>query len=240
MIVEVCTNSLISAINAENAGANRIELCTTLEVGGITPSYGLLKIVKEQLKIPVHVLIRPHSGHFSYSTEAFEVMKNDLVLCKEMGCEGIVSGVLNKDYTIDIERTAELIDLATPMCFTFHRAFDWTPDPFLSIEQLIDLGCKRVLTSGQQPNALLGLDLLTQLQKKFEKHIEIMPGGGINTDNILMFKQAKFKSIHFSANSKHQITKQNPRLSFNNNIFDERYTINSDYSIIQKMLSKVL
>ncbi len=129
MLLEICANSYQSAINAEKAGANRIELCAELAVGGITPSYGLLKKVMNDLTIPVHVLVRPRSGDFTYSDAEFQILKEDILICKELGVLGIVSGVLNLDNTIDLERTKELVETAKPMNFTFHRAFDWVLNP---------------------------------------------------------------------------------------------------------------
>ena len=126
MKLEICANSYQSASNAEKAGAHRIELCAELAVGGITPSYGLLKKVMHDLTIPVHVLIRPRSGDFTYSDAEFQIMKENILICKELGVTGIVSGVLKLDNTIDIERTKELVAVAKPMNFTFHRAFDWS------------------------------------------------------------------------------------------------------------------
>ena len=160
MLLEICANSYESAINASIAGAHRIELCSELAIGGITPSYGLIKKVVADLKIPVHVLIRPRSGDFTYSKDEFEIMKHNILFCKELGCAGIVSGILQKDQTIDQARTKELIELAHPMSFTFHRGFDWTPDPIKAVLQLVVLGAQRVLTSGQEANAEKGILLL--------------------------------------------------------------------------------
>jgi copper homeostasis protein len=128
MKLEICANSYQSALNAEKAGADRIELCSELSVGGITPSYGLLKVVSENITIPVFVLIRPRSGNFNYSDAEFDIIKNNIKLCKKLGLKGIVSGVLNDDNTIDIKRTQELIELSSPLSFTFHRAFDCVPN----------------------------------------------------------------------------------------------------------------
>ncbi len=150
MKLEICTNSYQSAKNAQDAGAHRIELCQELAVGGITPSYGLLKEVIGNLKIPVFVLIRPRGGNFVYSNAEFDIMKIDIQLCKDLGCHGIVSGVLNSDKTIDLKRTKELIELSQPLPFTFHRAFDVIVNSKEALEQLIDLGVERVLTSGQE------------------------------------------------------------------------------------------
>jgi copper homeostasis protein len=199
MKLEVCANSYASAINAQNAGAHRIELCAELSVGGITPSYGLLIQVVQALDIPIFVLIRPRSGNFMYSEAEFEQMKTDIQVCKDVGCQGIVSGVLNTDFTIDTERTKQLIELAKPMEFTFHRAFDCVPDPFIALEQLIVLGANRLLTSGQESTAELGIDSLKQLKKRAKGAIGILPGSGINASNAALFKFAEFQEIHASA-----------------------------------------
>jgi len=201
MLIEICANSYQSAINAQEASAQRIELCSELSVGGITPSYGLLKQVIKELKIPVFVLIRPRSGNFYYADSEFEIMKHDIQACKDLGCKGIVSGVLNKDNSIDIERTKELIELTKPLEFTFHRAFDCVKNPKKSLEQLIDLGIDRVLTSGQETSAEKGLELLKQLKKQAKGRITILAGGGISAENVIKFKEAGFNEIHASASS---------------------------------------
>jgi len=199
MQLEICASNFQSALTAQNAGAHRIELCSELAVGGVTPSYGLLKKVMKELSIPVFVLIRPRSGNFTYSDADFEIMKQDIQLCKELGCEGIVSGVLHLDHTIDVERTQHLIALAKPMAFTFHRAFDWTPNPFEALETLKELKVDRILTSGQCSSAENGFLILNQLQKMAEEQLIILPGSGINRNNILIFKGAGFTEVHCSA-----------------------------------------
>ena len=196
MIIEVCANSYEYAIKAEKAGADRIELCKDLHIDGLTPDYEIAKKTINELNIPVFILIRPREGDFNYSNEEFELMKADIVKFKEMGCKGIVSGVLNDDKTIDLERTKELVKLTRPLEFTFHRAFDVVSDPFKEIEKLIELGIDRVLTSGQEERAVDGLDLLETLHKIAKNRIKIMPGSGINKSNIVNFK--KFKEIHGS------------------------------------------
>lgn len=201
MKLEICTNSYKSAKNAQEAGAHRIELCQELSVGGITPSYGLLKQVIDTLSIPVFVLIRPRSGNFDYTEEEFDIMKQDIQLCKNLGCAGIVSGVLNKDNTIDIERTKELVELSRPLQFTFHRAFDCVKNPFEALEQLIPLGVERVLTSGFETSAEKGLNHLKQLQEQANGRITILAGSGITFENAKLFKEAGFKEIHASASS---------------------------------------
>ena len=199
MILEICANSYQSAVNAEIAGAHRIELCSEISVGGTTPSYGLLKKVMADIDIPVQVLIRPRSGDFHYSDEEFDIMKENILQCKDLGCAGIVSGVLHEDYTIDKKRTSELIELSKPMSFTFHRAFDVVSKPKESLLQLLNLGVDRLLTSGQQEKAEDGIDLLIELQKLAKNKITILPGSGINSENCIHFKNAGFTEIHSSA-----------------------------------------
>ena len=197
MIVEVCSNSLEAAINAEKAGADRIELCSELAVGGVTPSYGFLKAVREQISIPIRVLIRPRGGDFTYSSLEFEIMKMNIALCKEFGFDGIVSGALNTDFTLDVERTKKLVDASGDMPFTFHRAFDWVQHPKEALKTLENLGVDTILTSGQQQKAIIGIDLLAELQQF--SNLTIMPGSGVNIENAHSFKEKGFKAIHFSA-----------------------------------------
>ena len=196
MIIEVCVESYEYALKAEKAGADRIELCKDLHLDGITPDYESVKRAIDNLNIPVFVLIRPREGDFNYSNEEFELMKKDIVKFKEMGCKGIVSGILNDDKTIDIERTKELVELSKPLEFTFHRAFDFVTDPIKELEKLIQLGVDRVLTSGQKDNAIEGLELLKEFKNISKNRIKIMPGSGINKSNIVNFKS--FEEIHGS------------------------------------------
>jgi copper homeostasis protein len=239
MLLEICTNSYESAVNAEKAGAQRIEVCSELAVGGITPSYGLLKKVMTDLAIPVHVLIRPRSGDFTYSRSEFEIMKANIELCKELGCAGIVSGVLLQDQTIDQERTAALIALAKPMNFTFHRGFDWTPDPIEAILQLAVLGVDRVLTSGQETSAEKGIILLQELQEIVENELTIMPGGGINPSNVYLFKESGFTEIHCSATSIRQSI-NSPKISMNSgNLFNDTRIATSNKEKIRQILERI-
>lgn len=199
MKLEICASNYQSAVNALEAGAHRIELCESLEVGGLTPSYSLVKQVLETLQIPVFVLIRPRSADFTYTQDEFEIMKKNIQWCKNLGCAGIVSGILNTDNTIDTDRTKELVELSKPLAFTFHRAFDWTPNPFEALETLMVLGVDRILTSGQEASAEKGLDLLKMLQKKAKNKLIILPGRGINQNNAAYFKSSGFHEIHASA-----------------------------------------
>ncbi|MFC4722140.1 copper homeostasis protein CutC [Geojedonia litorea] len=240
MKLEICASNYQSAINAQTAGAHRIELCAELAVGGLTPSYGLLKQVIEVLNIPVFVLIRPRSGNFTYSSDEFNIMKHDIALCKNLGCDGIVSGVLKEDNTIDIERTKQLIKWSRPLDFTFHRAYDWTPNPFEALQQLIDLGVERVLTSGQDNSAEEGLSNLIELQKMANKNIIILPGGGITIENAKLFKDAGFNEIHASATTLHKVN-QSPNISMNSlKFFDETIEVVSDINKIKGILNSCL
>ena len=202
MLLEICANSYQSAKHAQDAKAHRIELCQELSVGGITPSYGLIKQVVTNLNIETFVLIRPRGDGFVYSDAEFEIMKHNINICKELGCKGIVSGVLNANNTIDIKRTKELLDLSRPLRFTFHRAFDEVVNPKQAIEALIDLGVERVLTSGQELSAEKGIGLLEQLHLISKDRIIIMPGGGINSGNVHKFKAVGLQEVHASASSK--------------------------------------
>jgi copper homeostasis protein len=199
MLLEICTSNYQSALNAQKAGAHRIELCSELGTGGITPSYGLLKKVMEELTIPVMVLIRPRSGNFVYSNADFDIMKRDIELSKELGCAGIVSGVLTADFKIDIKRTSELIELARPLSFTFHRAFDHITNPEQAVVDLVNLGAKRILTSGQHSKAIDGIENLKHYQELAGDELIILPGGGINAGNSSAFAKANFKEVHASA-----------------------------------------
>ncbi len=182
--LEICANSIQSALAAQAGGASRIELCQNLEQGGITPSYGLIREVKKRLSIPVFVLIRPRPGDFNYTDEEFSIIKYDIEACKKLGCEGVVIGILDKDQGIDSERCAELVNLARPMQVTFHRAFDCCADPLAALQDIIRSGFDRILTSGTAASAREGTSLLAQLVEQAGGRIAIMPGAGISILNI--------------------------------------------------------
>jgi copper homeostasis protein len=182
--LEICVDSLESAIIAQNAGADRVELCDNLIEGGTTPSYGTIVSVRNNLTIGLNVLIRPRGSDFLYTDPEFDIMRRDIEVCGEAGTDGIVVGILLRDGNIDIERTFRLIDIARPMKVTFHRAFDMCKDPVKGLEDIILTGAERVLTSGQKNSAAEGSGLITNLVRKADKRIIIMPGGGINELNI--------------------------------------------------------
>lgn len=199
-LFEVCANGLQSAINAQASGADRIELCENLEVGGVTPAPEVMMKVRESIHLPIHVLIRPRAGDFNYGEEEFQIIIESIQTCKKLKMEGVVFGVLHNDFTIDQEHTAQLISLAKPMSVTFHRAFDVVIDPVESLHTLIKLGVNRILTSGQKENALLGSDLISKLVSIAEDKITLLAGGGITEDNIAaIVKQSGTHEFHFSA-----------------------------------------
>lgn len=185
-IIEIATSDYLTTKSAIEGGADRIELCASLVEGGITPSAGLIRLCKENFSVPIFPIIRPRAGDFLYSDEEFRLMITDILIAKQFGCEGIVVGLLDKKGNIDVERTAVLVELAFPMEVTFHRAFDRCLDPFKALEQLIEAGCQRLLTSGQQPAATEGVDLISELVRKANEKIIIMPGSGVRKENIKM------------------------------------------------------
>jgi len=198
--LEVCANSYESAIAAQNGGAKRVEFCDNLAEGGTTPSYAQIALAKKNLSIEVWPIIRPRGGDFLYSDIEFELMKEDIKICKSLHCEGIVTGILKADGAIDKERCAELIELAKPMAVAFHRAFDMSNDMDQALEDLIALRIKRVLTSGGAPSAISGAEKLAQLVKKANGRITIMPGAGINEHNIkALIDQTGARQFHASA-----------------------------------------
>jgi copper homeostasis protein len=202
-IIEIATTDFTTTKSAVEGGADRIELCTALSEGGITPSYGLVKQCREAFDVALFPIIRPRPGDFLYTTEEFELMRKDILFCKNAGCDGVVIGLLNKDGSIDVQRTEQMVELAYPLDVTFHRAFDRCKDPFKAMEQLVETGCQRILTSGQQPTAPEGVDLIAQLVKQADDRIIIMPGSGVRAENIKMIA-GKTGAVEFHSSLKGQ------------------------------------
>lgn len=200
--VEICVDSVGSAINAFEGGASRLELCSSLAEGGLTPSLGLLKYVKSKLKIPVFVLIRPRGGDFCYSAEEFEVMRSDICIAKENGADGFVLGALTRSSDVDVENCRVLIQEAHPLPVTFHRAFDFVSNPASAVESVVSLGCQRILTSGLAPDVTQGMPVLMSLIEQAAGRIIIMPGGGVREDNVRqLLELPRINEIHSSASS---------------------------------------
>lgn len=175
--LEICVDSVESAINAQIAGADRVELCGNLNEGGTTPGYGTIVSARNNLDIGLHVIIRPRGGDFLYSDLEYDIMRRDVEACGECGVDGIVTGILNAGGTIDVERTARLVEFAAPMPVTFHRAFDMCADPIRGIEDVIATGAARLLSSGQKDKATDGVELLRQLVIIAGDRLTVMPGG---------------------------------------------------------------
>ena len=170
---------------AQAAGAHRIELCDNPGDGGTTPSYGFIKKAREVLQIELYAMIRPRGGDFFYSHEEFEMMKTDVQTCKQLGCDGVVIGMLNQDGTVDKDRCKKLVELAYPMGVTYQRAFDRVKDPFAALEDVIETGCERILTSGLVPSCLDGAPLIAKLIQQADERIIIMPGSMLRSTNVV-------------------------------------------------------
>lgn len=184
MIKEVCVESFSEALAAEKRGADRIELCDNLYLGGTTPSYGTIKMAMEKLTIPAFPIIRPRGGNFHYSKEEIEIMKEDIKVCKSLGAKGVVLGVLTADNKVDFETLKELVDLASPMEVTFHKAVDELENPVEVIDRFVEIGVKRILSSGTKETALEGKDILDAMIKKADNRIIILIAGKVTSDNF--------------------------------------------------------
>ncbi|MHB1176744.1 MAG: copper homeostasis protein CutC [Daejeonella sp.] len=231
--LEICAGSLRSAIAAQKGGADRIELCDNLSEGGTTPSYGMIKTCKSLLNIPVFPIIRPRGGDFVYTDEEFEVMKHDIICCQELGCEGVVFGILTKEGNVDNQRCAELLSLAHNMEVTFHRAFDSCNDFEKALEDLINIGCHRVLTSGGAMYAEEAISQLKQLIIQAGQRINIMPGSGVTEENLS--KIAIETGAHeFHSTAKKQIFREPDNLGQNG--IDANYLYETDASKVKNMM----
>jgi copper homeostasis protein len=203
VLVEVCVDTLASAIAAQSGGASRIELCSALSEGGLTPSSGTISQALKLLSLRIFVMIRPRAGNFVYSANDFDIMLKDIVIARESGANGIVSGILNPDDTVDVDHTRLLVEAASPLPVTFHRAFDLTPDPYKALEEIITCGCKRILTSGQQATAIEGQELISKLIRQAGDRVIIMPGSGLNEQNVdALIRTIGAKEIHLSGRKK--------------------------------------
>lgn len=202
-IIEICANSAQSCVEAEMGGASRVELCAGIPEGGTTPSYGEIKTAQALTStIDINVIIRPRGGDFLYTEAEVEAMLLDIELCKQLGVHGVVFGCLTSEGDIDVPLMRRLIEAAKPLSVTCHRAFDVCRDPFAALEQLIELGCDRILTSGQQSTAEKGIPLLKQLVERAGQRIIIMPGCGVREGNIARIEaETGAREFHTSARS---------------------------------------
>ncbi|MET1054458.1 MAG: copper homeostasis protein CutC [Pedobacter sp.] len=236
--MEVCANSVTSAIEAQLGGAKRVELCASLTEGGTTPSYSEIVMAKKMLDIEVFPIIRPRGGDFLYSALEFELMKEDVRMCKSLNCEGISTGILSREGKVDLTRCAELFELAHPMKVTFHRAFDMTADLEEALEDIISLGAVRILTSGGKSSALEGAAVLSKLIAKADGRISIMPGAGVNLRNIAeIIALTGAKEFHASARLpvSSEMTYRNEELNMGADT-DEYSTTLTDAGLVKKLL----
>lgn len=200
VLTEIAVFNIESALNAHKAGANRIELCDNPAEGGTTPSVGVMEAVRRRLNLDIMVMIRPRGGDFVYSDEEFEAMKYDIMAAKRLGMDGVVLGILDKSGRIDEDRCRELIQVASPMPVTCHRAFDLTPDPLEALEACIRSGFSRILTSGRASSAAAGIPLLRELRQEAGERIVILAGVGIHAANVAsIVSETGIHEVHFSA-----------------------------------------
>lgn len=197
---EICANSVASCIAAQEGGADRVELCSGIPEGGTTPSFGMIRKARASIDIALNVIIRPRGGDFLYTPDELEEMAHDIRIAKELGADGLVFGCLTKEGNVDKEAMSILMEAAEGLPVTFHRAFDHSADPLQALEDIIDLGCVRILTSGCRPTAMQGADLLARLVKAAGDRIIIMPGCGVNEGNIAeIARLSGAREFHFSA-----------------------------------------
>jgi copper homeostasis protein len=221
-ILEVCAFNIQSCLVAEKGGAIRVELCDNPVEGGTTPSYGTIKQAREKISILLYPIIRPRSGNYYYNQDEYDIIKHDIMICRDLGCNGISVGAQNVDATINVEMLKRIVDWAGPLGVTCNRAFDGTPDPFQALEDIIAAGCERVLTSGQASAAPDAGELLGQLVKQAAGRIIIMPGAGVKSSNIKkLAKDSNAVEFHSSARriSKNPQTYINERVTDYGNVY---------------------
>lgn len=203
-VLEVAANSVASSCAAQAGGAGRVELCSALELGGVTPSWATIAMARERLRIPLYVLVRPRAGDFLYDDLECETMLRDIEACANLGCDGVVIGVLDADGNVDMARCRPLVAAAGDMGVTFHRAFDHASDQARALEDVVGLGCERVLTSGGRPRATQAVDAIRALVVQAGDRLSVMPGAGVNADNLAQLARATgAREFHASAKRQH-------------------------------------
>lgn len=228
MITEVVVYNIESALNAQKGGADRIELCDNPGGGGTTPSAGTIEVLREVLDISLFVMIRPREGDFCYSAHEYKAMKRDIAHCKDLGVDGVVFGILSPNGTLDKRRCRELVELARPLQVTCHRAFDMTKDPFAALEDCVDAGFDRILTSGQKVRALAGVPLIGELVEQSRGRISIMAGCGVNEESVGdIVGSTGINEIHFSAETIRESLMQykNPKIKGMGSTIGKEYMV---------------
>lgn len=242
--IEICANSVESAIEAQRGGAYRVELCAGIPEGGTTPSYGEIKMARELLSIRLHVIIRPRGGDFLYTPLEQSIMLHDIDMARQLGVDGVVFGCLTPDGDIDLPLMERLMKASEGMSVTFHRAFDMCRNPRKALEEIIALGCDRILTSGQQATAEKGISLLKELNVQADGRIIIMPGCGVNSDNIRKIAEETGASeFHFSGRSsiESKMNYRNPAVSMGGTVKIEEYSREiTDHTKVEKAIGKLL
>jgi copper homeostasis protein len=243
VLLEICCGSIDDAIEAEKGGADRVELCSALFLGGLTPSVGTIQEAKRRLKIPVMVMVRPRGGGFAYSEAEMASMERDTEAAVENGADGVVVGILQSDGKIDVARCHRIRRLIGTLQAVFHRAFDVTPDPFEALGQLVDLGFTRVLTSGQKDSVPEGVELIKKLIERAGDRIEILPGGGIQDWNLKeVVERTGCRQVHMTAwrTTSDTSTQARPGITFGGALYpaEDRYQM-TDAKLVRQ-LSKVL
>lgn len=225
--IEICANSVESAIKAQEGGAYRVELCAGIPEGGTTPPFGDMRMARQMLhQTKLHVIIRPRGGDFLYSPLEQEIMLHDIKVARQLGADGVVFGCLTAEGDVDMAAMKKLMNAVGDMNVTFHRAFDMCKDPFKALEQIIELGCTRILTSGQESNAVKGIPLLKELVKQADGRIIIMPGCGVNPGNIKQIaEETNATEFHFSGRSSYEsdMIFRNPKVSMGGTVKIEEY-----------------
>lgn len=238
--LEVCSNSVQSSIEAQKGGAVRVELCDNLKEGGTTPALSQIELTRQNIDIQLNTIIRPRGGDFYYTDIEFDTMKRDIHHCGQAKCDGVVIGILNKDGSIDKIRNKELIDIAHKygMNVTFHRAFDRSVDLFKSLEDIVELGCDRILTSGGKETAMEGKEVLKKLIEKAGDRIIIMPGSGITENNISeLVKATGLKEFHGSFRSSYRGQMEYICKDFGN-VEEEYYILQTDQNKVKQAIEK--
>lgn len=235
-IFEVCAFNIQSAIIAERAGAARVELCDNPIEGGTTPSYGTIKATREKISILLYPILRPRSGNYFYNRDEYDIIRHDIQICRELGCDGISVGAQTIDSEIDTEMLKRIVEWAGPMGVTCNRAFDCAPDPFKALEDIISCGCERILTSGQKSAAPDAGELLGKLVEQAGDRIIIMPGAGIKSSNIRkLMNESGAKEFHGSA----RIVAPNPVTYINSEVSDYGNLYIADEEEVKRIVSEL-